>query len=106
MKKNYDNIWYIIVLTISTLLVISAIIHRNQFELLNEVYIKNNIIHFEMICLILLIALNLVNFILIIIKLLQRKWKESLTYFIVFIISFASVIISLLIDYPTLIFMT
>lgn len=73
---------------------------------MNEVYIKNNIIHFEMICLILLIALNLVNFILIIIKLLQRKWKESLTYFIVFIISFASVIISLLIDYPTLIFMT
>lgn len=97
---------YILIICISITLLISAVIHGYKLKNNPEIYTKSFLVDVEMNSLLLLLLLNALNFINFFINILKRRWKEVLTSSICSIFSITIIIVSFSIDVSTLLFMT
>lgn len=102
MRKNFNYILNIVIICLSITLIISAYLHKGQLNLDNDSYTTSILIDIEMISIMLLLLLNLVNFILLFIKALQRKWKALFINLAVLVLSVVILVVSMVIDLPLL----
>ena len=98
--------WNIAIISISILLLISAILHRGQFNLSKQQYIKSIFTPIEIFSMISIFVMNFVNVILLIKHIIKKQWKKLLITIGIIGFSTALMIISMQIDAPTLIYMT
>lgn len=104
-KKSFSN-FNILLLSISVVLLVSCILHRYQLIKYPELYTQSILIDVEMISLLLLLILNTLNSIKLLRTIIRKKFREIWVVIWIGTFSIVSIIISLVIDASTLIYLT
>lgn len=105
MKKNI-SVFTTIIISSSIVLFIGCLLHWYQFNNQPEIYTKSILISIEIVTLLLVSILNVINFIRIIRALITKNFREMLMNIIWGGFSMALIILSVIIDSPTLVFST
>ncbi len=102
--KNHK--WDIIVIHIGLALLISAILHRLQLNISDQVYTQSIWINFEILFMVSIILMTLINVILLFKNLIKKKLREASVTAAIIATSIVVLIAAMAIDAPTLVYMT
>lgn len=97
-------LWNTSIILTSSILFISSIFHRLLLD--STIYTRSFLIHIEVITCSLSFIIHIFNFFILLTLLFRKKLKLLFYSFIIAVISFVLTLLSMVIDSPTLIYMT
>jgi len=104
-----NNKWITVMLSIATILLLSAIIHRSQLDIEldgGESYVNSWWTAVVVLSMLGVLCSFVVNFLVMVYLLIRRRWKKLLITLGAGVLAFIMLLFSLQADAPTLIFMT
>lgn len=104
-NKQVASIFGKILVGVAIALLVSSMAHRYELTISKEQYVESTLVYLEMFLLLIIIILNVVNFIRILTFLFSRKFIELRAIFLG-LFSISILILSMAIDAPTLIYLT